>query len=326
MSDNEFNDLDEDFHNLVRGVVCNRSVGGTRCSRGGRGGRGAGGHLGNRNFGTGSTQACSSDMSSRETEIDLAASERESFSNTLNPSNICKSPVKRRKCARNKSHAWDYFKLDNNRLHCQIDHCTQNYSANSSTKSLIYHLRNSHNLELIDNQKPDEDQSDDSIDSHQTNKMPTNKTKYGQDRKKRINDLLIKFIDMDLQAFNIVMSQPFLNFIYELNPKYVVPDSKTIKELINQAFEEKKTQVVEAIKNTNSLLSYTSDCWSSNRCDPYLSLTCHFIDKDFVNRNFLLEFVDFPNPHDQYNISETIYDVIYKLFFSLYINLIFISI
>ena len=171
-------------------------------------------------------------------------------------------------------------------------------------------MRNSHNIELIDKSKPDEDQSDDSLDyNNQKTKMPENKTNYGQGRQKRINDLLVKFIVMDLQAFNIVMSQPFLDMIYELNPKYVVPDSKTIKELINQKFNEKKTNVSEMIQSTNSLLSYTSDGWSSNRCDPYLSLTCHFIDKEFFNRNILLEFVDFPHPHDQYNISETIYEV-----------------
>ena len=43
------------------------------------------------------------------------------------------------------------------------------------------------------------------------------------------------------------MSQPFLNLIYELNPKYVVTDSKTIKELINLEFKERKSQVVKAI-------------------------------------------------------------------------------
>ena len=41
MIDNEFNYLDEDFNDLVRGVVCTRGV-----YRGGR--RGAGGNIGNR--------------------------------------------------------------------------------------------------------------------------------------------------------------------------------------------------------------------------------------------------------------------------------------
>ena len=45
MCDNEFNELDEDFNDLVRGVVCSRGA-----NRGGRRGRGACANIGNRNL------------------------------------------------------------------------------------------------------------------------------------------------------------------------------------------------------------------------------------------------------------------------------------
>ena len=54
-----------------------------------------------------------------------------------------------------------------------------NNAATTSPTSLMYHLRNSHNIELINNSKPDDDQSDDSLDtSNHKTRMPTNKTKY----------------------------------------------------------------------------------------------------------------------------------------------------
>ena len=43
MRDNKFNDMDEDFNELVRGVVCSCGA-----NRGGRHVRGADGNLGNR--------------------------------------------------------------------------------------------------------------------------------------------------------------------------------------------------------------------------------------------------------------------------------------
>ena len=73
------------------------------------------------------------------------------------------------------------FNLSNQRLQCTIENCTENYAATTNTTSLMYHLRNSHNIELIDNSKPDDDQSDDSLDtSNHKTRMPTNKTKYRQ--------------------------------------------------------------------------------------------------------------------------------------------------
>ena len=105
-----FNDMDEDFNELVRG---------------GRHGRGAGGNLGNRTLL--SADAGINIRSSSSNPLSSVSDMVSGSSHSTNASGICKSPVKRRKCARNKSYTWDYFILSNERLKCKTENCTQNY-------------------------------------------------------------------------------------------------------------------------------------------------------------------------------------------------------
>jgi hypothetical protein len=219
----------------------------------------------------------------------------------------CKSPSKSRKpMRRNVSSVWEYFEAKESFHFCKYQNCTTKYSKGTSTTNMIYHLKNSHQIDLvIEPQSSSEEEEE--ITSNQ-NKVASN-AKYGPVGQAKLNDLFIKFVVSDLQAFNIATSKPFLEFIYALNPKYNVPDRKTLSELINKKYEEKKKEIQHVVQKCSSKLSFTTDSWSSIQCDPYLSLTVHYIDDNFNYKKLLLDFLDFPHPHDQFNISETIFEV-----------------
>ena len=219
-----------------------------------------------------------------------------------------KSPVKRRKeTRRNASHAHGHFELKDGKQFCKIQSCQKSFSVSTSSTSLIYHLRNEHSIALIVDADDSEAQDEDTIIDKNA--------KYGAEKQKKINNLLIKFVIQDYQAFNICMSVPFCNFLKALNPKYVIPDRNTLKELINQTYISSKTEIIRKLNNCDTLKSFTSDGWTSNRLDPYLDLTYHFIDHDFKFHQILLDFLEFPHPHDKYNISDTIFEVIFILKF-----------
>ncbi|CAF1080188.1 unnamed protein product [Brachionus calyciflorus] len=48
----------------------------------------------------------------------------------------------------------------------------------------------------------------------------------------------------------------------------------------------------------DSKVCITSDIWTSSANDPYLSVTCYFIDNEWNLNNFLLDVFHFPDPHD----------------------------
>ena len=144
---------------------------------------------------------------------------------------------------------------------------------------------------------------------HVSEKTSKYEAKYSADKQRKFTDLLLMFVVEDLQAFNLVNSKSFLSFVYALNPKYICPERRTVKELLGKDFDELKRKLKETLDSNDSKVWYTSDGWSSMRFDPNLALTGHYIDKEFNYKSFLLDFKDFPHPHDQYNISETIYEV-----------------
>ena len=79
-----------------------------------------------------------------------------------------------------------------------------------------------------------------------------------------------------------------------------------MRELTNQSFLAKKTEINKEISINRSLFNFTTDGWSSIRVHPYIALTCHFKDNNWKMKTYLLDFRDFPHPHDSYNISETL--------------------
>lgn len=54
----------------------------------------------------------------------------------------------------------------------------------------------------------------------------------------------------------------------------------------------------DLLKDIPGMVSITTDAWSSQMYRGYLSLTLHWVDKEWVLRHVLLDFVRFPKPHN----------------------------
>ena len=210
------------------------------------------------------------------------------------------SPSKRR---RNASNVNVYFKCgEDGKRHCVVTNCRSSYSINTATSSLMYHLTSEHDINLIDN--GDEEENIESI----TPQLIL-KSKFGVSKQKGMNDRLIKFVVDDLQAFNITMNETFIELVHGLEPKYIVPDSKTLKQMILDTYKTLKPKVENLLKTSDSAKSWTTDGWSSKTLDPYLILTAHFINKDFKYNSLTFDFAVFPHPHDHINMADKLYEV-----------------
>lgn len=75
-----------------------------------------------------------------------------------------------------------------------------------------------------------------------------------------------------------------------IEPRYTIPDRTTFsRTIIPDLYTKVSLNVTELLKNA----SFTSDLWSSNNNTDYLSVTCHFINEEFVRENLLLEVIPF---------------------------------
>jgi len=203
------------------------------------------------------------------------------------------SPVKRR---RNATNVTEYFKTEDGKKHCTITGCTKSYALATGTTNLMYHLSSDHGIILNPNDDVEEDE-------------PSFSSKLSPKKQEFLDNLLLKFIVDDLQPFHITMSKSFRELLHGLNPRYILPDEKTVKQRVLDKYEKLKPKVEKLAMESNSLKSWTSDGWSSNKLEPYLLLTTHFIDQEFKYFEFVYDFTLFPHPHDQINSSEKLFTV-----------------
>ncbi|CAI6371303.1 unnamed protein product [Macrosiphum euphorbiae] len=85
----------------------------------------------------------------------------------------------------------------------------------------------------------------------------------------------------DFQPFSIVEDTGFQNLVKILDPRYVLPSRPTLRDsLLKQNYEICKEKLFALLQNVCHV-SLTCDLWSSRANESFLTVTCHFIDKDY---------------------------------------------
>ena len=157
--------------------------------------------------------------------------------------------MNKQKKQKNASLVWTHFKKDTEgRNACVHDKCEKSYGATTATTALIIHLYNAHDIDLqeerkefvIDRskkQKRGNESESNSEEDEASNKCealkPSKTQKYKNKTQKAINDKLLRFVVMDLQAFHVCSSQP-CDLVEMLDPKWTMPNSHTIRSLMIQ--------------------------------------------------------------------------------------------
>ena len=225
----------------------------------------------------------------------------------MNPNGEKKSPSTPATKRRNATNVLDHFRTVVDRRYCTEANCSKNYSLNSATTTLMYHLSSSHQITCIDDENDDEKDSKKNKENKQSSS--NSNSKLSSRRQQVLDDLLIKFIVDDYQAFNLTNSESFRTFLFALNSGYVLPDPKTVKQRILEKFNTLQPKIENLLMESDSLKSWTTDGWSATSTEPYLIVTSSFIDKEFKYFNITYDFSPFPHPHDHVNMSEKLFEV-----------------
>jgi hypothetical protein len=93
---------------------------------------------------------------------------------------------------------------------------------------------------------------------------------------------------LDTQPLNIVNSEFFRKFIKELDPAFIVPDVKLIKQIIHQSYNNMLPLVKEFLNDNSISVSLTTDMWTGQNRQGFLGVTCSFLDKNFILHEFTL--------------------------------------
>ena len=232
-----------------------------------------------------------------------------------------------RRTRRNLSPVWEYIEKDYtlNMCLCQVDGCKRTWGIDHSTGSLAIHLMNEHSIKIklddddyINDQRESDDDSDhftSKTSSKSTKNVPIAQTnhphhsqRHSDKHQQVLSCLVVVFIVSAMMPFNICNNQAFLNLLKALDPRFVCPERNTIASDINDMFADQSKKLKDYLSKLNSKVSLTTDGWKSTAGEPYIVVTCHFID-NFKVVSCVLDFVYFPHPHDAGCIAELLKEV-----------------
>ena len=108
--------------------------------------------------------------------------------------------------------------------------------------------------------------------------------KTDKDLNEAIDEAIVDFLADSGVAFQVVGCETFKNLMKVANRriklKHRTNYSKLVKVKADQIRQE-ISSVITAVKGDLTTVGFTTNMWTSCSGTPFMSLTCHFIDKDW---------------------------------------------
>lgn len=206
--------------------------------------------------------------------------------------------------ASHKSPVWQYFgferietngitQLDKSKTVCKTCHGSVSY-ATGTTSNMSTHLKRKHPDLFAGLTKQQQQQ----------NKMPKmsatqNDAKPSASGQLRLHDMLKcklshnnpralaitkavgQFMAKDLRPYSVVENLGFKNLVHELEPRYALPGrTHFANAVIPRLYDETKSEVVQSLSKA-SLISLTTDGWTSRATESYETITAHFVNNEW---------------------------------------------
>ncbi len=210
----------------------------------------------------------------------------------------------------NSSEIWTHFGfkcseagviLDKTKATCR--HCFVDIKyAGGNTSNLATHFNNHH----LQDHKPAAMKQPSVLTAFGATKKYPRDSKHQQFLQRRVVEYLIA----DLRPLSTVESSAFKDLCSSLDPKFALPDRKTVSSvIIPRMYRETKTKVKELLKSTDSV-ALTTDGWTSNATQSYMTFTAHFIDQQWALQSVGLQTRHTPEQHTSENLRDILLETL----------------
>ena len=211
-----------------------------------------------------------------------------------------------------RSAIWSYFTAsESNSDKARCNTCQQDYSCKSgTTSSLINHLKSKHkdvhekyeaNAKKRPVASPGPGQSSSKQPKIQSC-IPQNDAALS----KAFDDAMVDFLADSGVAFRVAGLPSFKNLINVANKRVKVKHPMTYNRMVTVKARNIKKDLVKLLnvaKADFNCVGFTTDMWTSRSGNPFMSLTVHFISKDWKLYRFTPYVAPFPARHTGKNIS-----------------------
>lgn len=210
-----------------------------------------------------------------------------------------------------------FEKVDNETSKCKL--CGKNIKVGGGTSNMLAHLKRNHPQATVPvNQEEPESAGGNlrpsiPLPSHQEQPQKTSiQSKLNMtvgSNKKKIDEYLTLMIATDFQPYSIVEDSGFQKFVAALNPSYVLPTRQKIRyDLMPLLYTKAKSQLAALLQSTE-YVALTTDLWSNQTMDSYITVTVHF----FIGchlKSYVLTTSDVPTNHSSQELAEIMTNII----------------
>ena len=224
---------------------------------------------------------------------------------------------------RKKSEIWSYFIVTEDAHYAECKKCKVKISRGDrntktfNTTNLVQHLRK-HSEEFKKFEKEKADNASNQAKTPQQLSLPETEDRVkpwniNDPRAQRITRRLVEMIALDSQPFSVVEDSGFIRFLKELEPRYTVPSRKYVTETILPRVTRGVTDEVKKELQSVEWYSFTTYIWSTEvSSDCLLSLTVHWLTKDFEKKEAVLHAQSLPGSHTGEVLSHEYHNMLAK--------------
>ena len=219
---------------------------------------------------------------------------------------------------RNMSAIWTLFtKVNENNDKANCNTCKKDYTCKGgTTSSLINHLQTKHKEQhklymentkgRVTNKRPADPEKNSKEPNIKQKKLEDCFSNSDENLNKAISDAVVDFLADSGVAFCVVGLESFKKLMNIANRRIKLKSPRTYSRMVQVKAKEIKQEIIEileAVKGDISCIGFTTDLWTSNAGNLFMSLSVHLIDKNWVLHRWTPYVKPFPARHTGRNIS-----------------------
>lgn len=105
--------------------------------------------------------------------------------------------------------------------------------------------------------------------------------------------------------FSAVNNKGFRNMLHTFEPRYVLPDRKSVTHhYIPEMYECDKRKIMNTMEQDLEYCALTTDAWLSCSTQNYVTHTVHYINKTWNLCSHLLEITELPVEHGAISLAD----------------------
>ncbi|CAF4454942.1 unnamed protein product [Didymodactylos carnosus] len=209
------------------------------------------------------------------------------------------SVIKRTSLKVKRSPAWRYFQTETSSLNAGCILCKLIIKrATSTTSNLLYHLAHQHPNEY-------------KLISKLSKQSFNNQTRLplGSERGEQLTRLAVEFIIHDLLPLSTIESPKLQAIFHEAEPSSNLPKRKYLMtNILQHMYNEIRDLVIEQLKDSLGIC-ITTDNWTSDCNQPYITVTSHLITSNYELKTFVLQTTQFSGNHTADRITQALQDI-----------------